>query len=128
MKTSKKDFEKFKGFCKKWVDYFGVTDWEIEISHKSPKGIKELKDRDPVAWTWFCVQGRRATISLNTEWGSDKPTERNLELTAFHEVYEVMLGEQTEIGSRGDASVDEKERVRHAFIARMSNALMGDVG
>lgn len=126
-KTTKKNFKQFKKFCKKWIDYFGLTDWEIEISHKNAKGNREIENRDPVAWSWYDTASHRARITLNTDWKSEKPGNRNIELSALHEVLEIMLGELTVVGMNRYVTEKEEERARHALIVRFCNALVGDI-
>ncbi len=80
--TTKKDFEIFKEECEKWLDYFGLKDWNCYYYH-------EKLDKDD-AQTIGSINDKQAVIKLNTEW-SEKDDGYELKKTAFHEVIEVLL-------------------------------------
>ena len=50
-KTTKKDFAEFKKECCKWIEYFGISDYEIHYYHEDAEGN----------------QGRRRTASTRTD-------------------------------------------------------------
>jgi len=80
-KTKKKDFDEFVKEAEYWIDYFGLLDWEFHFYHISTNGR---------AHYWADIQGRLASIELNTEW-TFIPTLKDLQLSAFHEVCEIMI-------------------------------------
>lgn len=85
-KTKKQDpFETFSAEACKWVDYFGLYNWEVNL-HTEP-----FSDDNYLAYTMCNVDNKRADIYLALDWGEAEMTEHALKTTAFHEVCEVLL-------------------------------------
>jgi len=85
-KTTKAHFDIFKKECSKWIKYFGLLDWEINLYHKK----LDEEDKDSMAITSCYNKGKRSDITLNIEWDEDKPSEIEIKKCAFHEICEVL--------------------------------------
>ena len=76
MKTTKKDFEVFKKECEKWVNFFGLIDYEWVYYHE-----KDVQARARFDCNWA---GRIFSITLSTEWdGFEVITKKDLSFTAL---------------------------------------------
>jgi hypothetical protein len=81
--TNDAHFHYFKQSCNKWQEKLSLCGWEIIYRH--------IEDSKNVAWEEANIDARCATISLNKSWREIKPTKRELNLTAFHEICELLL-------------------------------------
>jgi hypothetical protein len=117
-KTTKKDFEVFKSECRKWVKYFGLLDWEITYSNVEDAGSR---GSCTVGYT-----GRLATINLATEWDY-KPDESEMNLTAFHEVCELLTAPLCVIAESRYVTVSQVEIANHYIIRVLENTLFKEV-
>lgn len=115
MKTTKQHFELFKKECQKWIEFFGLKDWDVWCVHENVEGnlgsiVYDLLDK-------------QATINLATDWGMTKPTTLEIRKTAFHEVCELLLAR---LGIYGKArfikEVDFTEAT-HDIIRRLENSV-----
>ena len=114
-KTSKEDFKLFKQECKKWMKIFGLTDWEPYFLHLSKKGS------DALAGCSFNVVSRGATFHLNKNWADDVVSDKEIKITAFHEVTELLLGPLNYLSRERYVAVDQIEEATHAIIRRLEN-------
>lgn len=80
----KKHFEVFKAEVEKWVDLFGLQEWELTISSK--------KLSDSLAQCNYNTEARCATISIAIIWDR-KITNYEIKDAAQHEVLELLLAE-----------------------------------
>jgi hypothetical protein len=111
-KTTKKDLATFQNEVDHWVEVFGLKDWEIDV-------VRKDVGTDCVANCDANVAGRQATIALGKAW-ADKIDERNLWLSAFHEVCELLL-----FTLRSHIANDDQPHIDgdfHAVIRRLENA------
>jgi len=83
MKTTKKDFELFKREVRRWVDKFGLYDWEIVFTHTEDDGARAGYDRND--------EGRSIVFNLSAEYDSLTYSTENIKVSAFHEVTEGLL-------------------------------------
>ena len=113
MKTTKQDFDKFKGHCLYWQRELGLDDWHLYFYHK---GIG-----DAYAQTLPSPQGRGVSITFNTKW-EDRPTsDAELKQCALHECLHIVTAElRTEARARfaDEYTLDAAE---HSIVTRMTN-------
>jgi len=107
-------FEIFKKEIYKWIDIFGLKNWEISIKHK------KLPSEDR-AETITRVVDRIASIVLNEQWLIE-PTENNIKKTAFHEICEVLLA-RIDFCMVDAVRRDEQHEARHELIRILENIL-----
>lgn len=99
MKTTTKHFDYFVKECKKALLDFGITGWDITYEHAP-------LDRGEAA-TSFSLPQRAAVIRLNLEWSWAKVTEKELKISAWHEVAHFIIARLDLIGR--DRYVSETE-------------------
>ena len=109
-KTTKKDFAEFKKEAEKWLDYFGLTEWELYWEH-SDIG-------DATARCQFNDTQKTLLFILNTKTNS----KLNFRLSAFHEVCEALLAPMTDLVLNTYNS-DITTRYSHEIIHRLENTI-----
>lgn len=118
MKTTKQHFEIFKKECQKWIEIFGLKNWEIDYYHK--------KDKDEsLSWVSFNHDNRCANIYLGIEWPDNiHPTNYEVRKSAFHEITEILLHPIRYIGDcRYVNGPEEIEVAVHNVIRVLENTL-----
>lgn len=83
-KTTKKDFKLFKDECRKWIESYGIKDWEFFFEHKDITGAR--------ANVVYDNEGRVAVISFNVDFNAEFDDEE-IRRVAFHEITELLLGD-----------------------------------
>jgi len=86
MKITEDQFEIFKQECAKWVDFFGLKNWQIHYLFKQIQNNR--------AEVTYDIVGGIATITLNKSWVEMDPSlvnDRAIKKTAFHEICELFL-------------------------------------
>ena len=115
-KVNSEHFKFFKERTEKWIDLFGLTDWEYRI-------VQAKDEDDYMAWVRYSVEIRKATICLAEEWPDDHEVTLNqLDQSALHEVCELLLADirylATERYSTTEAQIHQEV---HRIIARIIN-------
>jgi len=114
MKTTKADFEYFKSKCELWLEVLSLASWEVYYVHE--------KDDENMAGCFIHYAGRKATISLSTNWRSPV-TKEELSRTALHECLELlMLPLQSQAQARVWDSI-EYDREHHTVIRTIEKLL-----
>ena len=113
VKTTKKHFEIFIEASKSWIATFGLLGWEVDFSHE------ELEARGQCAAD---LDGRVARLSLSTYW-SEKPTDDDLKLCAFHEAMELMLMPVRILAMERYTTEDALDGAIHGVIRRLENVV-----
>ncbi len=88
-KTTERDFEDFKRYCRKWQDIFSLAAWDLLIEWR--------KVNDGSANTYTDHSQHTATICLHKG-----RIDFGVEALAFHEVCEVMLSRIREMAEKGN--------------------------
>ena len=116
MKTSKKDYELFQKECRKWINIFGLLDWEPYFLH----GFRENGD-----WAWcnYSPTSRGVTFALNKDWKEDKVTNEEIKITAFHEVAELLIGPLYACARYRFLTEDRIEEAAHSIIRTLENVV-----
>ena len=103
-------FKYFKECVGRWVGYFGLYNWDVNI-HEDNEGYDGF-----LAETYSNVENKRADIYLATDWNGAEMTKYSLNKTAFHEVLEVMLAELRYIAGKRDIRFEEIDSAIHSII------------
>lgn len=85
--TTKSDFELFKAESEKWIDIFGLKDWEVKYNHRDGNG------QDYACFS-SNPENRCVTLGLYKKWPKSdkvKKTSDEIRLSAFHEVCHIFL-------------------------------------
>lgn len=114
---SEKDFDIFKSECLKWIDLFGITEWEISFSFEY---LENARAECRINWL-----GKTCVICLTNF--SPKYDKFDIKKSAFHEVCELLLTEMEYISLDEEIPYDERkgltESARHSVIRRMENSI-----
>lgn len=116
-KTNKKHFDIFKKETLKWIEYFGLKDWEIRLEHAT--------DEENMAYVLINSVNRFAMIGLSKTW-SCKPSVKELKQSAFHEVLELLLEKIVFTASKGSLGDVEIQEAKHDVIRRLENTIFKD--
>ena len=86
--TTKADFELFCKESERWIDIFGLKDWEVKFSH-----LKNSNGKDYSYFNSNC-ENRTVMLELCDKWPkrySPEKTNNEIKLCAFHEVCHIFL-------------------------------------
>lgn len=123
MKTTKKQYEIFKTECQKWIDYFGLKNWQVYYRHTKIEGAR--------AQASFNCVGGIVTLTLNTDWNElsrDFVCDENVRKSAFHEVCEIMFGRMDDmVGQRFGLIEEDVTEEIHRLIRILENTIFKDV-
>jgi len=106
-KTKKKHYKRFKRACRFWAKEFGLVGWRLYYAH-SGTGNKGN--------CCTSISGRCATITLSKEWFDVKPTKREVERCAFHEVGELLVARMVMLAKDRFADEWAIDEEKHALI------------
>jgi len=118
-KTTEAHFKLFKAECKRWIEKFGLTDWEIHFEHG---GL----DEGDVARCTRNVNSRIAKLSLCEEWpeGAMDPLNNDtVAAAAFEETCHVLLYGLSSCAYARFIMEHEIEEAEHALIRRLEHAV-----
>jgi hypothetical protein len=118
MKTTKAQFEIFKKECLKWINFFGMIDFEYFFYHEEPND----SDGNMRACVRVDIVGRIVSFFLIPDWKREITNERTVKKVAFHEVCEVLLWKLAG-GAIGDIHLNLKQTVEetHKIIRILEN-------
>ena len=112
MKTTKKDFERFKGAFIRWQRRFGLTEWKCFFRHVP------LEDCYGNITTDY--EGRTATVRLSSSVPDDVP-DPDPSRTARHEAIELLVDDLCTLAQYRYIRYDELRVARHTVIRRLEN-------
>lgn len=111
IKTTDKEFEAFKEYCKKYVSLFELNDFEVHFELKKIKGA--------YATTVVDIMGHSTVISLNLY----NPPETNLQKIALHEVCHLLIAKLTWLARSRYVMSEEIEETNEEVTVKLTNAL-----
>ena len=110
---NKKELSLFKKHVKKWIEILGTKDWGISV-----KMDEVLPDR--ASECEYENQNRYAAITIDKD--IENPSSRNLEITAIHEVLELVMADIRE-ALCAFYNADMVDKHIHRVIRKLENAL-----
>lgn len=117
IKTTKKDFELFKSECEKWINFFGLNEWDIKIEHSTD-------EKYTCGYNWKHIDNLNAVLTLSTDWDDEQCeySKDAIKRTAFHEVCEILIGKMstTCLWSFSDREV---QVLSHDIIHKLENSV-----
>lgn len=116
MKTTKKDFETFRGFALEWQEKLGLKDWHLYFYHE--------QIGDSFADTTASPSGRCASIRFNTKWQDRETNDVELRECALHEVLHVMTAPVMNEARARFADEYALECEEHAIVTRLTNYII----
>nr|DAE79003.1 MAG TPA: hypothetical protein [Caudoviricetes sp.] len=112
-------FDIFKDEARKWINLFGLKDWEIFFRFEEMEDF----DRALCRTNWA---GKVCNLAL-ARWHSEERTEGDIRKYAFHEVCELLLTEMERIALDEEIPYTERkglaEAARHGVIRRLENSV-----
>lgn len=116
MKTTAKDFEKFKRYCAEWIEVFGLRDYRFCFFHPGGEsGYGRCRANS---------LSRSARISLCKDWGKDiEVTDDELRRTALHEVLHVVFNQFVELSRERWVQEEEVLTAEEVAVTRLENAI-----
>lgn len=117
MKTTKKDYALFKGYCDVWLKKLGLNRWAVYYYHEE---IEEA-----YAQTVWNINGMCASIRLSTHWDEGRElNNKTLEQLALHEVLHVLLAELINHAEDRYTKDGDIQAAEHAIIRQLENTLL----
>jgi len=118
MKTTKADFELFCREAEKWIEIFGLKDWEVKFNHLKGNG-------QDYAVCSTNPDGRTAKIELYKTWPEPdiKKTENEIKTSAFHEVCHIFLETLVSCARARFIMSHELEEAGHGIIRTLEKVL-----
>lgn len=118
MKVTEEHFELFKAEIRKWIEEFGLKDYQLHFL------LEKIDDRAEIRYN--CVSGI-AVFVLSTEWDEVDDSWLNVDAikrTGFHEVCELLLGRLVNMADRRyDITEVGIEKETHRIIRILENVL-----
>ena len=118
MKVTKKDFTLFKKECQKWINYFGLKNWEIRYIHEGNS------HEDGLAGTTIDLDNKLAVIELCQEMNDYDYKNHSFNALAFHEVCEVLIGRLRYLAQSRYASKEEIIEANHEIVRTLENTIL----
>lgn len=119
--TIKEKSKLFEDYIKKYMDYFGMVDYQINFDSVDDTGCR-------AKCQWHYMSGSQMfTFCWSTNWLKDKKTdEKDIKRTAFHEVLEAMFSKLRDYSENIDKVVTEREIdcEIHRVIRTMENKIL----
>lgn len=104
----------FKRLLPIWVDLLNLKDWRITFTRKRPTA----NHADVVIYG----DDRLAKISIGRDWGSNPPTEHELETILVHELLHVKVFDLAALAEK--TSPDTVAGIEHALIIPLAEMLV----
>jgi hypothetical protein len=116
-RTSKEHFKIFVDECQRWIDFYGLNDWHFYFRHSD-------KHKENLAYTAVEHKSKSAVIFMTITWAKDDLFDGLIELSAHHEVCEVMNSKLRDLAtSRYVTSDEEIDEANHEIITRLQNSV-----
>lgn len=117
MKTTKADFEAFKGYCAEAIQKLGLVEWSMHYDHDVLEG--------EYARTYWKLSAGVATIVFAKDWDKLRPkTSAEIRRLAYHEVMHVMMAPLVAEAGERYTNQDSIDTAEHLIIRRLENTLL----
>ena len=116
-KTTKKDFEEFEAECRKWIEFFGMKDWDFFFYHEFPDWTDECRAACSANYT-----GKLASLFLSPKW-NNRPRKNEVKKVAFHEVCETLTSQLVSLAQSRYVVQDEIDVANHTVIRILENTV-----
>lgn len=125
MQTTEEHFELFIDTCQFWIDYFGITDWNVDYQFGGE--VEELEGSNPVSFISTSYEDRYAIIWFTSEAPDRLLTDLEIQKSAFHEVCELLLADFFLLAQSRWVSYDQLVSSSHAVIHRLQNSVFSEL-
>ena len=107
-------YELYQKYVHEWLDIFKINDYSIHF-------VQETDD-DKYAWCMWKIEDRICVFGISTYWDT-VPSDEFVCKIAFHEVWELLLGELHSLAECRFVQEREIETAVHSIIRRMENTV-----
>lgn len=116
MKVTKRQFEIFEREIKKWINLFGLNDWEIYIE-------QDDLEEDVEATCQWDKDNRLCYMKFAKAWDNDsvKLTPKEIRATAFHEVLHLLFADIHDMAHGRYVVASDIDAAIHAIIKNLQN-------
>jgi len=120
LKTTRQQFRIYKDECKKWVAFFGLTDWRVTII------LKDLGEGVAALCEWD-INFSECRLLLNSIFADDETlNDKVIRRYAFHEVCHLLLARLHSLSEtryvRSEDAIDDEV---HRIVRVLENAFLG---
>ena len=120
MKSTKKDFELFKRYCREYVDKYELNNWTFLFHF----GEKKEDNGKQSAWIRRNITNLQADIYLDPKWDYEKEGSGNsIREAAKHEVIHCLIGEIYLLAIEREGSYKEIDRAEEALVHKLEKLL-----
>jgi hypothetical protein len=112
MKTTAKDFARFKAEFRRWQKRLGLTEWKCYFQHVPLADCYGNITTD--------TENRTATVRLSTKTPDDAPPPDPIR-TARHEAIELLVDDLGSLAQYRYVRYDEIHTARHGIVRRLEN-------
>lgn len=116
-KTSKSDFKIFTLECKKWIDRFGLKEWDFIFEHKKLKDAKAACMPDTI--------NKIAKIILSTNWYPEEVCIKQLLNSAMHEVLHILMAKYEALAKSRYTTENLLDDEQEDIVRRIVSAIKG---
>jgi hypothetical protein len=116
LKTTKKQFERFKELCHKYIDAYDLNSWHIYYAHK------QLEDVNYGAECCPEISSHTAWVNFNTESISGHSDEE-LDRFAKHEILHILVSSVSELIYERFISKSEVARSIETLVVKLEGLL-----
>ena len=110
MKTNDEDFKKFQDEITRWIEVFGLHEWDCSFDHEQlGKGTWAQCDSQH--------EGHSAVFSLNTD--VDAPKAEDPQELGLHEAVELLLADMETLAESRSWDANTWEAARHMVVNRI---------
>ena len=120
-KTTVKQFDLFRSECLKWIDIFGLKDYEIHFEHSD-----KATGNGNVAYCIRDCNGRVARLSLCQTWNDNyivRLSDESIKLAAFEEVCHIFLYSLSSCANARFVMEHEINEAEHGLIRVLQSVL-----
>lgn len=112
-------FEFYRFRVVHWLDTFGLKNWVCAYQFRAWDEASE----NNLAGVGYNSEARVATFYLIPLWKCDRPDPREIDICAFHEVWEVFLADICYLIKTREFSEFQIEKAVHTIIRTMENVV-----
>lgn len=117
MKTTKRDFDLFKEFARKWQKKLSLTGWAIYFYHE--------KLEDEYASSAWHMSGRAATLKFSTKWDIGREfSEAEIERLALHEILHIFFASLIYPAESRYTTQEDIDTAEHSIIRCLEDVLL----
>jgi len=117
MKTTQKQFELFKTWCRYYIEKFQLNNWQIDFYLTDIEGVQAQVFRDYLACT------ARVNFNATITKSPDETWEQLIKDTAKHEMIHVKLGNLAQLAASRFVTPDELEKAEEELTVKLCNII-----